>query len=142
MNVSQALKQKNKLAIELKKQYNIAQRYNQIEEGNIRRYSAQEALDKASTLAIELTELKTKIHLANAPVYGKIFLMAELKGRIKELKQIPIQEGKQAGSYGSSETVKEVEINVAEIDKMIEQLELQIESIQSELDIHNSTTQI
>jgi hypothetical protein len=142
MNVSQALKQKNKLAIELKKQYNIAQRYNQIEEGNIRRYSAQEALDKASTLAIELTELKTKIHLANAPVYGKIFQMAELKGRIKELKQIPIQEGKQAGSYGSSETVKEVEINVAEIDKMVEQLELQIESIQSELDIHNSTTQI
>jgi hypothetical protein len=142
MNVSQALKQKNKLAIELKKQYNIAQRYNQIEEGNIRRYSAQEALDKASTLAIELTELKTKIHLANAPVYSKIFQMAELKGRIKELKQIPIQEGKQAGSYGSSETVKEVEINVAEIDKMVEQLELQIESIQSELDIHNSTTQI
>jgi hypothetical protein len=142
MNVSQALKQKNKLAIELKKQYNIAQRYNQIEEGNIRRYSAQEALDKASTLAIELTELKTKIHLANAPMYGKIFQMAELKGRIKELKQIPIQEGKQAGSYGSSETVKEVEINVAEIDKMVEQLELQIESIQSELDIHNSTTQI
>ncbi len=142
MNVSQALKQKNKLAIELKKQYNIAQRYNQIEEGNIRRYSAQEALDKASTLTIELTELKTKIHLANAPVYGKIFQMAELKGRIKELKQIPIQEGKQAGSYGSSETVKEVEINVAEIDKIVEQLELQIESIQSELDIHNSTTQI
>jgi len=142
MNVSQALKQKNKLAIELKKQYNIAQRYNQIEEGNIRRYSAQEALDKASTLAIELTELKTKIHLANAPVYDKIFIMAELKGRIKELKQIPTQEGKQAGSYGSSETVKEVEINVAEIDKMVEQLELQIESIQSELDIHNSTTQI
>ena len=142
MNVSQALKQKNKLAIELKKQYVIAQQHNQIEEGNIRRYSSQEALDKASTLAIELTELKTKIHLANAPVYGKIFQMAELKGRIKELKQIPTKEGKQAGSYGSGDTIKEVEINVAEIDKMVEQLELQIESIQSELDIHNSTTQI
>lgn len=142
MNVSQALKQKNKLAVELKKQYTIAQRFNQIEEGNIRRYSVQEALDKAVGLTLELTELKTKIHLANAPVYGKIFRMAELKSRIKELKQIPTQEGKQAGSYGSNETVKEVEINIAEIDKMIEHLESQIEEIQSELDIHNSTTQI
>jgi uncharacterized small protein (DUF1192 family) len=142
MNVSQALKQKNKLAIELKKQYNIAQRFNQIEEGNIRRYSVQEALDRAVELTLELTELKTRIHLANAPVYGKIFQMAELKGRIKELKQIPIQEGKQAGSYGSSETVKQVEINVAEIDKMIALLEFDIEVIQSELDTHNSTTQI
>ena len=142
MNVSQALKQKNKLAIELKKQYNIAQRFNQIEEGNIRRYSVQEALDRAVELTLELTELKTRIHLANAPVYGKIFQMAELKGRIKELKQIPLQEGKQAGSYGSSETVKQVEINVAEIDKMIALLEFDIEVIQSELDTHNSTTQI
>jgi uncharacterized small protein (DUF1192 family) len=142
MNVSQALKQKNKLAIELKKQYIIAQQHNQIEEGNIRRYSAQEALDKAVGLTLELTELKTRIHLANAPVYEKIFQMAELKGRIKELKQIPTKEGKQAGSYGSGDTVKEVEINVAEIDKMIALLEFDIEVIQSELDIHNSTTQI
>ena len=94
MNVSQALKQKNKLTVELKKQYQIAQKFNSQEEGNVRRYSVQDALDKAAELTIELTDLKTKIHLANAPVYDKIFRMAELKGRIKELRKIPTDEGK------------------------------------------------
>jgi hypothetical protein len=45
MNVSQALKKKNKLAIELKKQYAIAQKFNSQEAGNPRRYSVQAALD-------------------------------------------------------------------------------------------------
>jgi uncharacterized protein (DUF2237 family) len=94
MNVSQALKKKNKLAIELKKQYAIAQKFNSQEAGNPRRYSVQDALDKAAEITAELIELKTRIHLANAPVYSKIFRMAELKGRIKELKKVPTDEGK------------------------------------------------
>ena len=48
MNVSQALKKKNKLAVELKKQYAIAQKFNSQEAGNPRRYSVQDALDKAA----------------------------------------------------------------------------------------------
>jgi hypothetical protein len=142
MNVSQALKQKNKLIVELKKQYQIAQKFNSQEEGNVRRYSVQEALDKAAELTLELTTLKTKIHLANAPVYDKIFRMAELKNRIKELKKIPTEEGKTEARYSSVVSVKEVEINIAQIDEMVQTLEARIEEIQAELDIHNATTQI
>ena len=142
MNVSQALKQKNKLIVELKKQYQIAQKFNSQEEGNIRRYSVQDALDKAAELTIELTDLKTKIHLANAPVYDKIFRMAELKGRIKELRKIPTEEGKAESRYSSVVSVKEVEINIAQLDEMVQTLEARIEEIQSELDVHNATTQI
>ena len=142
MNVSQALKQKNKLVIELKKQYQIAQKFNSQEEGNIRRYSVQVALDKAVELTLELTELKTKIHLANAPVYDKIFRMAELKNRIKELRKIPTEEGKTEARYSSVVSVKEVEINIAQLDTMVQTLEARIEEIQAELDVHNATTQI
>ena len=142
MNVSQALKQKNKLIVELKKQYQIAQKFNSQEEGNIRRYSVQSALDRAAELTIELTDLKTKIHLANAPVYDKIFRMAELKNRIKELKKIPTEEGKTEARFSSVASVKEVEINIAQIDEMVQTLEARIEEIQAELDIHNATTQI
>ena len=142
MNVSQALKQKNKLIVELKKQYQIAQKFNSQEEGNIRRYSVQDALDKAAELTIELTDLKTKIHLANAPVYDKIFRMAELKGRIKELRKIPTEEGKAESRYSSVVSVKEVEINIAQLDEMVQTLEARIEEIQAELDVHNATTQI
>ena len=142
MNVSQALKQKNKLVIELKKQYQIAQKFNSQEEGNIRRYSVQSALDKAAELTLELTALKTKIHLANAPVYDKIFRMAELKNRIKELRKIPTEEGKTEARYSSVVSVKEVEVNIAQLDEMVQTLEARIEEIQAELDIHNATTQI
>jgi hypothetical protein len=142
MNVSQALKQKNKLIVELKKQYQIAQKFNSQEEGNVRRYSVQNALDKAVELTIELTDLKTKIHLANAPVYDKIFRMAELKNRIKELRKIPTDEGKVEARFSSVASVKEVEINIAQLDEMVQTLEARIDEIQAELDVHNATTQI
>ena len=142
MNVSQALKQKNKLIVEIKKQYQIAQKFNSQEEGNVRHYSVQDALDKAAELTMELTDLKTKIHLANAPVYDKIFRMAELKNRIKELRKIPTDEGKVEARFSSVASVKEVEINIAQLDEMVQFLEARIEEIQAELDIHNATTQI
>lgn len=142
MNVSQALKQKNRIAVEIKKQYEIAVKVNSQEEGNPRRYSVTGALEKAETLTKELIELKTKIHLANAPVYGKIFEMAELKGRVKQLKRIPTEEGKTTERYGSAISIKDVEINIAQFDAMVVELEGRIEKIQAELDYHNATTEL
>lgn len=142
MNVKQALKVKNKLVTDLKTQYQILQKYNSIEEGNPRRYSMTNALAKIKTLQAELVGLKTQIHRANVPVYDKIFALAELKGMIKELKKIPTDEGKQTERYGSVQSIKEVELNVTDIDNSISILETQIEELQNELDIHNSNTQI
>ncbi len=142
MNVKQALKVKNKLVTDLKTQYEILKKYNSIEEGNPRRYSMAGTLAKIETLQLELLELKSKIHKANAPVYYQIFKLAELKGLVKELKKIPTDEGKQIERYGSVASVKEVELNIVEIEAIVERLQLEIEEIQNELDIHNSNTQI
>jgi hypothetical protein len=68
--------------------------------------------------------------------------LAELKGMIKELKKVPTDEGKQTERYGSVQSIKEVELNVTDIDNSISILETQIEELQNELDIHNSNTQI
>lgn len=142
MNVSQALKQKNRIAVEIKNQYEIAVKVNSQEEGNPRRYSVTAALEKAEKLAVELVELKTRIHLANAPVYAKIFEMAELKGRVKQLKRVPTDEGKTTERYGSAISIKDVEINIAQLDVMVAELETRIEKIQGELDYHNATTEL
>lgn len=142
MNVKQALKQKNKLVTDLKAQYEILKKYNSIEEGNPRRYSMNDTLDKITNLSNELVELKAKIHKANQPVYDKIFALAELKGLVKELKKVPTDEGKQVERYGSVASVKEVELNIVEIEAIVERLQVEIEEIQNELDIHNSNTQI
>ncbi len=69
--------------------------------------------------------------------------MAELKGRVKFLKSIPVDEGKSSDRYGlSSGSVKEVELNVAERNAMIKGLETEIEELQEQLDLHNATTTI
>ena len=142
MNVKQALKVKNNLITEMKAAYGILQKYNSIEEGNPRRYSMTNTLEKIKTLQAELVELKTKIHKANQPVYDKIFALAELKGMIKELKKVSTEEGKVNERYGSVVSVKEVELNVTDIDSAVSILESQIEQLQNELDIHNANTQI
>ena len=142
MNVKQALKVKNKLVTDLKTQYQILQKYNSIEEGNPRRYSMNDTLDKITELSNELVELKAQIHRANQPVYDKIFALAELKGLVKELKKVPTDEGKQTERYGSVQSIKEVELNVTDIDNSISILETQIEELQNELDVHNATTNI
>ena len=142
MNVKQALKVKNKLVTDLKANFEILKKYNSIEEGNPRRYSMEETLDKITTLSNELVELKAQIHRANAPVYDKIFALAELKGLVKELKKVPTEEGQQTERYGSVVSVKEVELNIVDIQKKVDILTVKIEELQNELDIHNANTNI
>ena len=142
MNVKQALKAKNKLVGEIKECYRIIQTQNSIEEGNPRRYSVKKKIEEIATLTDELVQLKAKLHRANAPVYEKIFQMAEIKGIIKELKKMDVSEGKQDSRYGSVVSVKEVEVNVVERDTIVKEYEAEVERIQNELDIHNSNTNI
>jgi hypothetical protein len=142
MNIKQALKLKNKLVTQIKEQYDIAKAHNSIEQGNPRRYSALKAIGEAEKLSIELAELKTKIHLANGPVYGLIFEMSELKNQIKQLKAIPVEEGKVTERYGSVTAIKEVELNIAERDNLVKVLENKIEEIQDKLDTHNAITEL
>jgi hypothetical protein len=142
MNVKQALKAKNKLVGEIKECYRILQTQNSIEEGNPRRYSVKKKLEEVAELTDELVQLKAKLHRANAPVYEKIFQMAEIKGIIKELKKMDVSEGKQDSRYGSVVSVKEVEMTVIERDAIVKQYEEHVEKLQNELDIHNSNTNI
>ncbi len=140
MNVKQALKAKNKLVGEIKECYRIIQTQNSIEEGNPRRYSVKKKIEEIATLTDELVQLKAKLHRANAPVYEKIFQMAEIKGIIKELKKMDVSEGKQDSRYGSVVSVKEVEMTVIERDAIVKEYEAEVEKIQNDLDIHNSNT--
>ena len=142
MNVKQALKAKNKLTAKIKELYSIAKDNNSIEQGNPRRYSVVGVLNEANELTKELVDLKAKIHTANQPVHGKIFLMSELKGRVKQLKAIGCEEGKVTERFGSVQSVKEIEIDIVHRNNMIENLEAEIEYLQDELDTHNAITQI
>ena len=140
MNIKNALKQKNKLVQELNQLIQRMVINNTVIEDNQRPYSSKETLAQVYKKVEEINVLKTQIHRANAPVYEKIFQMAEIKGIIKELKKMDVSEGKQDSRYGSVVSVKEVEMTVIERDAIVKEYEAEVEKIQNELDIHNSNT--
>lgn len=145
MNIKQALKRKNKLAGLMNEEFAKANKYNSVEEGNPRPYSAVKSLDNWMALIDELVDLKTRIHTANTPVFEKIFRLAELKSQIKNLKSLDCTAGKhtEGGRWGNNESViRHSEVTVTERDLIIKDLEAQIEHIQEELDTHNHNTKI
>ena len=142
MNIKQALRLKNKLVANIKECYSVIHSQNSIEKGNPRRYSVKDKMDEVIKYTNELVEIKRQIHTANQPVFEKIFLLAELKGMVKQMRVMSIEEGKQTDRYSMNASEKEVEVNVVERDQMIKNLEEKIERLQDELDTYNVTTEI
>ena len=143
MKVKQALKYKKKLASKMNQEFSKVQMYNSVEEGSTRVYDVVESMRNWLAMSEELVELKTKLHLANAPVYGKIFRMSELKSQLSNLRQLDCVDGKHFDRYGRGEAViKTAEISVLERDEMVLKIEEEIERLQEELDEHNATTSI
>jgi hypothetical protein len=127
----------------MNQEFSKVQMYNSVEEGSARVYDVVESMRNWLTMSEELVELKTKLHLANAPVYGKIFRMSELKSQLSNLKQLDCVDGKHFDRYGRGEAVvKTAKINVLEKDQMVLTIEEEIERLQEELDEHNATTSI
>ena len=72
MNIKKALKEKNRLVKEIQDLQVRVATYNSIEVGNKRPYSVRESMELLNEKSNELVELKTKIHVANAPIYKHI----------------------------------------------------------------------
>lgn len=144
MTVKQALKQKNLLVKKINEDIRKVHAYNSVDEGNNRPYSTKELLNKIMETTKELVDLKTKIHLANAPVYHKIFELSELKNTVTFLKGLDCSEGRVVDRYTRSQEplIKVAELSVVERDNLVEGFENRIELLQEELDTHNATTHI
>lgn len=146
MNIKQALKLKNKLVKENNETYAKLSTYNSVEEGSVRPYDPKDMLAKWNEGVKQLVDLKTRVHRANAPVYDKIFKLAELKSMVSKLNSMNCIEGKQTsrGRWGetSEPAIYQAEIGILQRDEMVKTLEAQIEQIQDELDVHNSNTEI
>ncbi|MEI8341332.1 MAG: hypothetical protein WCH43_07350 [Verrucomicrobiota bacterium] len=145
MKLAKALKQKNKLAGE------VAQLKELLAEQNSRStkqkfdYNNQEVLTNLRAKIDELVATKAAIGAANAEVYPKIFRLAELKGFVTALKGLSTKEGVYAESLGYSQSV-EVEyvaqIKKAEVDKLVEEIEKEIQELQDALDEFNFTRSV
>lgn len=142
MTIKRALKEKNKLVKELNDLYTKIKTYNSVSDDSEKPYSTKELILNVDSKLNELVELKTKIHIANGPVYGKIFRMAELKSHVSKLSGLDCSSGKQK-SWGDTEYTNKVsEIRIVDRDYLIKMAETEIETLQDELDEFNATTNI
>jgi hypothetical protein len=138
MKLSKALKLKNKLVSEINAAMSYVKMYNSMEEGTPKAYPVKEKLEEVNSKTNELVELKTKIHMANAPVWEKIFRLSEVKSIMSNLKSLNT-ETKLASPSGYREAVT-AEITLAEKDAIMKELEAEVEALQEILDQHNHAT--
>jgi hypothetical protein len=144
MNIKQALKEKNKLAKKVTDLMDRTNRNNSMDEGAVRSYDPKESLEQALQMVEDLVNLKTKMHMANAEVYDKIFRMSEYKSFVKYLKTLNCSQGTVITSRYGDSTARQMTTVITEVerDTLVEKYETIIDTIQTELDMHNATTHI
>lgn len=140
MNLKKALKEKNKLKGKINNLAIKLYQYNLVEEGQTAAYDTHLIYEELLVLTNQMIELKTKIHIANAPVFHKIFRLSELKSIAKQIHHIKCD--KKRDSNGSTFIFSHPTITNTERDKLIEDIENEIEKIQDELDSFNHQTNI
>ena len=141
MNLTKALKKKKKIIGEVSTYQNRLFQNNVYEEGQEPPYDAKVALDKYISATNELVELKTKIHLANAPIYNLIFRLGELKSLASRLKGLNTRDGKVKG-YNQEPSIMVASIGTIQRDNMVSAYEEEIERLQEEIETFNATTMI
>lgn len=144
MNIKQALKEKNKLAKKVTDLMDRTNRNNSMDEGAVRSYDPKESLNQALQMVDDLVNLKTKMHMANAEVYDKIFRMSEYKSLVKYLKALNCSQGTIVTSRYGDSTARQMTTVISEVerDSLVEKYETLIDNLQTELDTHNATTHI
>jgi hypothetical protein len=158
MNISQALKLKNRLAGEITRLKDRMISCNSRKEGENKTYDAMSVLTEVLRRIDDIATVKGSISLANAGIQGEgfsgtdnpgpkdIFLMAEFRGLISSLRQMSCKEGTYLESVGyssESSTIQyKCDISQSKADSAIKDLERQINDIQDSLDRFNATTEI
>lgn len=144
ITITRALKLKNKLLSEINKEWMKVSNYNSNVYGATWPYDIEACYKRWEELKGKLVELKTKIHLANAPVYEVIFAMSEMKESAKLLNALVCQEGTIVDRYGRNETplTYATVITLAMKEERIAFLEKKIEEMQEILEEHNASTKI
>ena len=140
MTIKKALKVKNRLLKELSSEFHKVSKNNTYYGTKKPPYNAAEALTNFIKISDELIDLKTRIHTANMPVFGKIFRLSELKNRVKNLRLLDFDTNQYYDKQSETYIFETSTISVEERDRLISELENEIDSIQDELDHHNSIT--
>lgn len=146
MKLAKALKLKNKLAGEVARLTELIRDANVTEGNNAPKYDVLAMYEKMIDVQEQLARLKSKIAVANAPIWDKIFRMAELKSRIAVLKTLPTKDGEFAErTYGTQTATPRMyrsAIKASTVEQYLATMTESLDLLQDDVDAHNATTSI
>jgi hypothetical protein len=141
INLSRALKLKNRLARRFAELDQILVNYNSQPEGQ-QEYDVRQVYRDRLELAMQLVEVKTAISLANQPVQKLIFELAECKSLIANLRNVQTRHGIVVEGYPGTRMTYVAQFRKADIDREVRRVEKEIDRLQDELDRFNYSTTI
>jgi len=116
---------------------------NSIIEGGLRSIDVRQSYAEYTRLCCKLITLKKAISGANCGIIGKLVELAEIKSICRQLKLIPVKDGRQEPGYDESEVkVMNAELKKAEIAAETEALQTRMDVLQDEIDEFNARTLI
>jgi hypothetical protein len=143
MKIAKALKLKNQLAGEVAQLKDLLIKQNSRSTKQKFDYENREVLTRLRAKLDELVKAKAAVAAANAEVYDKIFRLAELKGLVTTLSGLDTKAGLFHEGRGFGEAAYEVEyvaqLGKVDVDKLVAELNAEIQSLQDGLDEFNFT---
>jgi hypothetical protein len=141
VNLSRALKLKNRVVHRLAQLDTQITTYNSVVEDN-REYDVRQLYKARLALAEQLVRLKTAVNAANQPVQGLIYELAECKALAAMLGKVNTRHGPAVEGYSGARVDYVAQFRKADIDREIRRVEVEIDRIQDELDRFNHRTLI
>lgn len=140
MNLKKALKEKKKLQGIINNLEKKIIKYNLVEDDEVHLYDTRLLYEELRNRIEEIVSLKSKIHLANVPIFDKIFRLSELKSLAKMIQYFNCEPRKEIN--GTVVNRLSPIINALDRDLLIQNIENEIEEIHDFLDNYNQITSI
>lgn len=146
MKLSQALKQKNRLAGEIARNQQILHRENARRDDQKKTVDREQIYALIKKLSEELGSIKARIATANVGIYSKLERMAEMKSHIAFLQGLPKREDTEIQFIGRDQEKLTYQwdsyVTQVKCDTWVAELEKKIQVLQDEVDTYNATTEI
>jgi hypothetical protein len=144
MKLSKALKEKKRLAAEISKlKTKINAKNSYVKGTNVpEKFDANKMYLELLSKTEDLVNLKIIINNANREIQPMIYMLGEYKSLISFLDGLNTHEGIETNRFSDSTTEHVTQIDEIKKDKLRQEFQEKIDSLQEEIDTYNYTTNI
>ncbi len=145
ITLAQALKEKNRLAGEIRRLWGLFQHENSCQENHTRSIDVEKTLQTIEHYTAKLVELKTKIGTANSGNLKNMYLLEEAKSRMANLNGTNGNEDNEreyVRNEGYSYVKRTAVFNETKLLEMKRKLQIECNALQDKLDAYNALHKI